>query len=218
MEIYSNLANTNKLTTCLILLLAFFISACTYEEPFKKQSKGTSLVKNSNGTETVFLDNGEEIILQDTNTYIINYNLNQVEELLACESGSSRGVAPTGYDKKDEPKDYKKYQIGGLEKWGINPNNIYIAKYIYYYKNLPVNKGYYLSPTNSKYKENPVMGFNPPSQTLGFHTDIPDTWTGYETGITQVLYVNCDLSGISWNKNIPCNPSDFVWYYKVIEE
>ncbi len=117
-----------------------------------------------------------------------------------------------------EPKDYKKYAISGLEKWGISPTNIYIGKYIDYYKDLPVTKGYMIVPTNSKYKTENNMGFNPPSTTQGFHTIVPDSWTGYESGITQIFYVKCDISGISWNRNIPCDPNDFVWYYKSISE
>lgn len=105
-----------------------------------------------------------------------------------------------------------------MEKYGISPNTIYIGKFITYYKELPVPKGYSLFPSNSKYETENCMGFNPPSLTnVGFHTIVPDTWTGYETGITQIFYVVSDASGISWNKNVPCNPTDFIWYFRSIE-
>lgn len=107
----------------------------------------------------------------------------------------------------------------GVEKYDISPTIVYIGKFIMYYKNLPVPKGCSLLPSNSKYNNENSMGFNPPSMNkVGFHTTIPDTWNGYETGLTQIFYVNSDISGIYWNKNVPCNPEDFIWYFRAIAD
>ena len=34
-------------------------------------------------------------------------------------------------------------------------------------------------------------------------------------GVTRIFIINCDMSGRVYNKNIPANPSNFEWAYKM---
>ena len=205
-------------------IMSVLVGACTSDALDDANALADSavvknaLVKNADGTETVILSNGEQIVLEDTTTYVINFDTvnmgNDIDDVMV-----SRAIVPTGYDRESKPKDNKKYLLKGLEKYGINPTTVYIGKFITYYKDLPVSKGYSLFPSNNKYATENKMGFNPPSLSkVGFHTTVPDTWTGYETGVTQIFYVNSDISGIYWNKNVPCNPADLTWHYRAIPD
>mgnify|MGYP006872114854 FL=1 len=223
MEFYSKKMN-KMLVIALVGIMSIFVGACTSDALDDANALADNaavkdaLVKNADGTETVILSNGEQIVLEDTTTYVINFdNINMTGGF--DDTMVSRGILYTGYDREAKPKDYKKYLLGGLEKYGINPTTVYIGKFITYYKDLPVSKGYSLLPSNSKYANENSMGFNPPSlNKVGFHTTIPDTWNGYETGVTQIFYVNCDISGIYWNRNVPCNPDDLIWYFRSIAD
>lgn len=221
MEFFSK--TMNWLVIASTMAISLFISSCSSDEPFANSSNEHSientLVKNADGSESIVLQNGEVIVLEDTITHIITFDPSYLDNIGTEEEMSSRGILYTGYDRESKPKDYKKYLLKGLEKWGINPTTVYIGKFITYYKDLPVQKGFSLLPSNTKYANENSMGFNPPSlTTVGFHTTIPATWTGYETGVTQVFYVNCDISGIYWNKNVPCNPDKFIWYFRSIAD
>ena len=223
MELYSKIMG-KMLVIALVGIMSFFVGACTSDalDDANALADNTAiqnaLVKNADGTETIILSNGEQIVLEDTTTYVINFDIANIENGID-DVMVSRAIVPTGYDRESKPKDNKKYLLKGLEKFGINPTTIYIGKYITYYKDLTVPEGYSLLPSNSKYANENKMGFNPPSLTkVGFHTTAPDTWTGKETGVTQIFYINCDASGISWNKNVPCNPADLTWYYRAIPD
>ncbi len=198
------------------------LNACTSDEFTEPEPNEMSKLYTNNfdGSPIITLSDGEQIVLKDTTTYVMHFDVENCS--LNSENGAilSRGIAPTGYDREVKPSDYKKYLLSGLEEWGISPNTIYVGKFVTYYKDLPVSNGYSIFPSNTKYSTltTDCMGFNPPSLTsIGFHTTIPDTWTGYETGITQIFYVKTDMSGIDWNMNIPCDPNDLVWYYRQIE-
>ncbi|MCH5227532.1 MAG: hypothetical protein J1F16_06955 [Muribaculaceae bacterium] len=210
------------LTFATFMGLSFIFCSCSTDDPNVDASNFSSaeniLLKNSDGNESLCLPNGEMIVLEDTITYIIQFDTNNLSYFSCEDEIKTRGILYTGYDRESIPKDYTKYILKGLDKWGIDPNTVYIGKFINYYKNLPVSKGYSLLPSNTKYATENSMGFNPPSLTVGFHTTIPETWNGYETGVTQILYVYCDASGISWNKNIPCNPDQFIWYFRAIPD
>lgn len=218
MEFFSK--TMNWLVIASTIAISLFISSCSSDEPFANSSNEHSienaLKKNADGSESIILPNGEVIVLEDTITHTITFDPSCLDTIGTEEEMSSRGILYTGYDRESKPKDYKKYLLKGLEKWGINPTTVYIGKFITYYKDLPVQKGYSLFPSNSKYANENCMGFNPPSTTVGFNIVSPETWTGTATGITQIFFVNCDISGISWNKNIPCNPDKFIWYFRSI--
>lgn len=223
MEFYSS-SMKKVLMAVSISIMTIIMVACSSDAPNDAStliddiSVQNALIKNADGSETIILSNGEQIVLEDTITHVMNFDMSNTENDNNDVMLPTRGILHTGYDREDKPKDNKKYMLKGLEKYGISPNTIYIGKFITYYKDLPVSKGYSLFPSNSKYETENCMGFNPPSLTnVGFHTIVPDTWTGYETGITQIFYVVCDASGISWNKNVPCNPTDFIWYFRSFE-
>lgn len=173
-----------------------------------------ALIKNHDGTETLILSTGEQIVLEDTVTHIVNFT--GVDRTLGIVSNActieSRAIAPTGYDRAVIQKDNKKYLLKGLESYGISPTTVYIGKFNTYYKELPVSQGYTVVPQTKKCAENKCMGFIPSTYKIGF-SHIDEGKAGYETGITQIFYVAADVSGIAWNKNIPCNPQNLIWYY-----
>lgn len=222
MEFYSKM---NKMLVIAIGVMSTFGGACTSDalddanDLINDASTKIGLVKNADGTETIILSNGEQIILEDTTTYIINFEATYLENMIDDNMVETRAVAPTGYDRQVIPSKNKKYLLLGLEKFGISPTTTYIGKYITYYKDLPVSKGYSLLPSINKYANVNKMGFNPPSlTTIGFNTIAPSAWTGFETGVTQIFYVKSDAAGITWNRNVPCNPTDLTWYYRAIPD
>lgn len=218
MEFYSKKV-TALLKLSSVIALSLCLGACSSDDSETLiNSNKVGIETDFDGYETVSVSNGERIILEDTVTYHLCFGENQNFVVDEENDHLSRGILLTGYDSMNAPDKYTKYLISGLEKWGINPTTIYIGKLIQYYKKLPVSKGYSIFPSNSKYSSENRMGFNPPSMDIvGFHTLAPAEWNGYETAVTQLLYINCDASGIYWNKNVPCNPDDFIWYYRQIE-
>lgn len=109
--------------------------------------------------------------------------------------------------------------LKGLEKYGIDPHMTYVGKYNDYYKSLPARDGYFIHPQNKKYKtEDPVhMGFIPASLT-NFGFSIIESNEAFEVVATSIFYVDSDIRGIKWHKNVPCEPEDFIWYFQYIEE
>lgn len=207
----------------LVVILAMGFSSCSSEEientPFTETYGKSNLVVNPDGTESLILNTGEVITLEDTTTYVLDFNQMLTNDSTKTEdiSSSTRGVYYTGFDRKFIEKKNKKYLLKGLEKYGIDPNTIYVGKYNTYYKDLPARSGYSILPSNKKYltEPTPCMGFNPPSLTnIGYH--ISSYTSTVETAMTYSFYVVSDASGIKWNKNVPCNPEDYIWFFQYV--
>lgn len=109
--------------------------------------------------------------------------------------------------------------LKGLEKYGIDPHMTYIGRYDTYYKRLPAKKGFFIRPLNKNYYEEDTsrMGFVPASLT-NFGFSISESNETIEVGATTLFFVTSDVNGITWNKNVPCQPQDFIWYFEYREE
>ena len=199
----------------------FSCSSDEFEEiPSSDLEAKSAITKNADGTELLILKTGQPILLDDTVTYVLDFGKNAEENLSQeKESNLTRAVYYTGFDRKYIEKKNKKYLLKGLEKYGINPNTVYIGKFNTYYKDLPAKNGYSILPSNKKYTTEPksCMGFNPPSLVnVGFH--ITTSSPTIETAITTSFYVVCDQAGISWNRDIPCNPENYIWFFQYVAD
>lgn len=199
-------------TICLLL------SACnSAEEPIHEAQA------NVNG-EIIFLTNGDVISLTDTTTYEIVPNdleagqfvvENGTEDLFGIATRSTIGLRAYGYDSLEPETDWKKYLLGSSwEKYGVSPA-IYVGRYVKVHKNLSIEPGTYAVAadyTSDKAPQN-VMGWDGATGKIGF---TPTTKTDYiSDGVTRIFIINCDMSGRVYNQNIPANPTNFIWAYKM---
>lgn len=229
MEFYSKqMKKALKKLSVSLLTVSLGIGVCACESEEVEPQVHTSLENGviglnycDDGSQYIRTDKGEIIMLTDTVTHVLDFT-----EYLGDESNDvidyiipTRAVEYKGFDYQSIQKDNKKYMLNGLERFGFSPNVVYVGKFNYYYKNLPARSGYYISPNNRKYANlvQPYMGFNPPSITdVGYH--IYSSTSTVEVGITTLFYVVSDISGISWNKNVPCSPEELTWYFQYVEE
>lgn len=177
--------------------------------------------------EIVVLQTGETIVLTDTTTYKI-----EVADIDACNSiadiatedmfdintRSVNSFRAEGYDSLEPEGDWKKYYLGSSwEKYGVTPA-IYVARYVNVHKNLSVEPGTYVVPAKYDSESAPknAMGWKGTTQDIGF---TPSPKTNYITdGISRIFIINCDMSGRVYNKNIPADPVNFIWAYKLEQE
>ena len=200
------------LGTCLL------VTACSSDEDqvFTAENKMGNIIT---------LSNGETLHLSDTTTYELEF-----DEAMAigansycddCFSPQTRASSDSyrayGYDSEEPESDWRKYSLGSSwSQYGIS-SGIYIARYIKVHKNLVIlpNKsiveGTYDSPNAPK----DAMGWRGTTKIIGF-TASPSN-DSIADGVTRVFYINCNLSGIAYNKYIPANPTNFVWAYKLID-
>lgn len=212
------------LSIVLALVLMFCLNSCSSDEFEENSLSGleakSAIIKNADGTESLILKTGQSILLEDTVTYVLDFSKDVKEKLLPKNEGNlTRAVYYTGFDRKYIEKKNKKYMLKGLEKYGINPNTVYIGKFNMYYKDLPAKNGYSILPSNKKYASEPnsCMGFNPPSLVnVGFH--ITNSTSTTETAMTSSFYVVSDQAGISWNRDVPCNPESYIWFFQYVAD
>lgn len=207
------------LTSLLATTLCLLLSACnsTEEEPLYKTQQ------NALG-EVISLSNGEMITLSDTTTYeIFPEDLSDVsnltdkasENLFDNISRSTNSLRAYGYDSQEPETDWKKYLLNSSwEKYGVTPA-IYVGRYVKVHKNLSIEPGTYAVPadyTSDKAPKN-AMGWDGTTGIIGF---TPTNKSDYiSDGVTRIFIINCDMSGRVYNKNIPANPSNFEWAYKM---
>lgn len=218
MEI-SNSKRCLGLMFTMLLGTCFFVTACSSDENqlFTTENKDGSIIS---------LSNGETLLLSDTTTYELEF-----DEALAigtnshCEdsfSSQTRASSPTQLDYEfdyEEPEsDWRKYSLGSSwSQYGIS-SGIYIARYIKVHKNLSIqpNKSIIARRYDSPNAPENAMGWKGTTKTIGF-TASPSN-DSIADGVTRVFYINCNLSGVSYNKYIPAVPTNFVWGYILEDE
>lgn len=57
-----------------------------------------------------------------------------------------------------------------------------------------------------------------PASLTNFGFSISESNETIEVGATTLFFVTSDVNGIIWNKNVPCQPQDFIWYFEYREE
>lgn len=186
-------------------------------EKFKKLIKQ----KNADSNYIVHLSNGETIVLSDTTTYT-------VDEVPVCNVRKSFTKAPLfeqaskvgsvmrayGFDSQEPESKWKKYLLKKWEKYGVTPG-IYIGRYVKVHKSLSIEKGTDAKPGdyNSDKAPKNAMGWDGETENIGFSTTTKSDYIS--DGVTRIFIINCDLSGRVYNKNIPANPANFEWAYKI---
>lgn len=199
-------------TICLLL------SACNSEEELSYQAQADA------SGEMISLSNGEVIFLTDTTTYEIFPNglevgqiisENGTEDLFGMVTRSTNSLRAYGYDSQEPETDWKKYLLNSSwEKYGVSPA-VYIGRYVKVHKDLSIEPGTYAVPADYTSDKAPqdAMGWDGTTGKIGF---TPTTKSDYiSDGVTRIFIINCDMSGRVYNKNIPANPSNFVWAYKM---
>lgn len=174
--------------------------------------------------EMISLSNGEVIFLTDTTTYEIFPNdlevgqiisENGTEDLFGMVTRSTNSLRAYGYDSQEPETDWKKYLLNSSwEKYGVSPA-VYIGRYVKVHKDLSIEPGTYAVPADYTSDKAPqdAMGWDGTTGKIGF---TPTTKSDYiSDGVTRIFIINCDMSGRVYNKNIPANPSNFVWAYKM---
>ncbi len=178
--------------------------------------------------EIIQLQDGTEIVITDSVVYNIDTtqliafndsqenNLSNATNLPINKVGVAEQMVTYGFDSKKAQSDYKKCTFAAAEDYGLSRTTIYIARPEYVYKKLPCAKNAFVSPINNIYHASEKdMGWKISSNVfgeLGFaaeSTSDPYTYNG----ITQIMFVNCDISGIVYNQSLPAEPQNFKWNY-----
>lgn len=177
------------------------------------------------GDNVISLSSGETLLLTDTTTYELEF-----DEALAtctnsyyedCFSPQTRGASDSyrayGFDSEEPETGWRKYALGkDWKQYGISPGT-YIGRYIRVHKNLSIlpNKTIVVANYNSVNAPQNAMGWYGTTKTIGFSATPSTDYIA--DGVTRVFYINCNLSGISYNKYIPALPSNFEWAYRLID-
>lgn len=119
-----------------------------------------------------------------------------------------------GFDSQEPESKWKKYLLKKWENHGVTPG-IYIGRYVKVHKNLSIEKGTYANPADYCSDKAPknAMGWDGETENIGFSTTTKSDYIS--DGVTRIFIINCDLSGRVYNKNIPANPANFEWAYKL---
>lgn len=198
--------------------MCFLLGACnSVEEPVLETRTGS-------GTEIVSLSNGDVILLSDTATYEIfpdeftdgnGIIVSDNEDLFSTLTRATNSLRAYGYDSLEPETDWKKYLLNSnWEKYGITPA-IYVGRYVKVHKDLSIEPGTYAVPADYSSEKAPqnAMGWDGTTGKIGF---TPSPKSDYiSDGVTRIFIINCDMSGRVYNQNIPANPSDFEWAYKM---
>lgn len=207
------------LTPSVCTVLCFMLSACnSTDEPIEEA------LSNVN-PEMIHLSNGDVVVLSDTTTYtvdaaeiddVVMMSEKASEDLFGPVSrATTTGLRAYGFDSQEPETDWKKYQLNNWQKYGVSPA-IYVGRYVRVHKNLSIEKGTYAVPADYTSESVPAdakMGWDGKTTVIGF---TPTTKSDYiSDGVTRIFIINCDLSGRVYNKNIPEDPSKFVWAYKL---
>lgn len=178
--------------------------------------------KDSNA---ITLSGGETLVLSDTTTYELEFDEVFADEPISncqdCFSAQTRASSDSyrayGYDSEEPESDWRKYSLGSSwSQYGIS-SGIYIARYVQVHKNLPIlpDKEIVTAKYDSANAPENAMGWYGKTKKIGFSaTPLNDS---IADGVTRVLYINCNLSGISVNKYIPAKPTNFIWAYKLTD-
>ncbi len=171
--------------------------------------------------EIIKLSNGEIIVLSDTTTHIVDITEfddinvignNASENLFAPKSRAVNVLRAYGFDSQSPETDWKKWGLKGYEKYGI-PQGTYIARYVRIHKKLSIEPGTHVTPANYNTENTPknIMGWSGTTRIIGFTaTKISDNTS---EGDTRILFIKSNLAGKIYNKNIPADPSNFLWVY-----
>ena len=199
-------------------IICLLLSACNSEEEPIYQAQADANV------EMISLSNGEVIFLTDTTTYEIFPNDleaeqiisgNGIEDLFGMVTRSANSLRAYGYDSQEPETDWKKYLLNSSwEKYGVTPA-VYIGRYVKVHKNLSIEPGTYAVPADYSSEKAPqnAMGWDGTTGKIGF-TPSPKS-DDISDGVTRIFIINCDMSGRVYNQNIPANPSNFQWAYKM---
>lgn len=201
---------------------SLLFSACNSEDeqPIGEFQK-VNLTKSAGNDYVVHLSNGDTIVLSDTTTYT-------VDDIPVCNVRKSFMKAPLfeqaskvgsvmrayGFDSQEPESKWKKYLLKKWEKYGVTPG-IYIGRYVKVHKSLSIEKGTDAKPGdyNSDKAPKNAMGWDGETENIGFSTTTKSDYIS--DGVTKIFIINCDLSGRVYNKNIPANPANFEWAYKI---
>lgn len=130
---------------------------------------------------------------------------------------SSDSYREYGYDYEEPESDWRKYSLNSTwQQYGITPG-IYIARYVKIHKNLTIlpNKEILTASYDAPNAPQNAMGWKGTTQNIGF-TASPTT-DYVADGVTRVFLINSSLAGVSLNRYIPANPSNFIWGYVLRE-
>lgn len=203
---------TTLIGTCLL------VSACSSDENQK-------LTKEDKRGSIITLSNGKTLLLTDTTTYKLEFDealaIDSISYSQDCFSSQTRASSDSyrayGFDSEEPESNWKKYALGkDWRQYGISPG-IYIGRYVKIHKNLSIlpNKSIVVANYNSANAPENAMGWYGTTKTIGFSATPSNEYIA--DGVTRVFYINCNLSGISYNKYIPAVPSNFEWAYKLID-
>lgn len=165
------------------------------------------------------------ILLSDTTTYVLEESFSEEKDIQIkapenlfepVSRASSNSFRAYGFDSQEPETDWKKYLLNSSWKqYGVTPGT-YIGRFVKVHKNLSIEKGTYAVAadyTSENVPSNAKMGWDGYTGIIGF---TPTTKSDYiSDGVTRIFIINCDLSGRVYNQNIPDNPSQFVWAYKL---
>lgn len=206
------------LISILSTIMCLILSSCNQSDEPIYSSHNTIV------NEVISLSNGNVFTLTDTTTYEIYPDdsidssiivVNDKEDIFGLETRGSTSLRAYGYDSQEPETDWKKYLLNSSwEKYGVTPA-IYVGRYVKVHKNLSIEKGTYAVPADYSSEKAPhdAMGWDGTTGTIGF---TPTTKSDYiSDGVTRIFIINCDMSGKVYNKNIPADPSNFEWAYKL---
>lgn len=205
---------------CIALVAASsFLTACGSSSDEPKQN-APGLYHLAGGPEMLVTNDGEKILLTDTVTHVLRFDSVQEVDASAIHAmGYVHYLSDTGFDRSRIQDDYKKYRLIGLEWLNIDPNTVYVGCFNDYYKDMELPSGYSLYPERygKGYITPNCMGFKENSTQPGYDF-LTTREANVVSGRTQLLFLRATTSGISLNRNVPCEPDALIWYYRLIPD
>lgn len=208
------------ISTALCLLL----SSCNSmdEQPIEATQNLNETEKVANDM-LLHLSNGDVLMLSDTTTYVVDDTEFDAMDTASIKTSASLFESVTraggvlrayGFDSQEPETDWKKYMVKNWEQYGVS-SGIYIARYVKVHKDLQIEKGSHAVPGDYTSDKAPkdAMGWEGSNKVIGFTATNKTDYIS--DGVTRIFIINCDLSGKVYNKNIPANPENFEWAYKV---
>ena len=219
-----------QLLLAMSILLLLISCSSNRDEEFILENSSVDVRSLPTVGEVITLSNGETIVLQDTTTHVFylsdlvkgdnNGTLDFANSVVGLASDVIQ-MREYGYDSRiPETTDWLKGRFVGFEEYGVPSNTVYIARFEEIHKDLSIQKNYTVLPNNYQSEDAPknCMGLLPGGSGVGFIANKSSKSEYVMDGVTRILFINCDLSGIQYNKSVPADPNNFVWYYRLISD
>lgn len=216
------------------VLTAMSFLSCNDEsdvfEPTKVMQVQKAICKLPDGTEQFITDKGEVIHITDTTVYEVlpddfvnisnTFNDEWTNLPLTRVGNYPMRIEVKGFDRSVQSSGYKKWLFNKemASKYGI-PQGMYLVCAYTFSKDLAQGKDESIKPRDyTNNIDDTPMGWLPSiynaslKYVKGFELTSKPV-NGFISANTTLQYIKCDLSGATYAKYIPYEPSNLTWQY-----